>query len=214
MWIVTALGLGVGLAMDACAVSMANGLQEPKMKSKKAMLIAFFFGFFQMGMPILGYLAVTALSSALGETFTTIFGYFVPWIALGLLLFLGIKMIVESIKESKEENKEEENAKSLTLKTLFIQAIATSIDALSVGIIFAEQEPYISYISFGIIGILTFIISLVAVCVGKKFGTIFSNKAALAGGIILIGIGFEIFFSNWNDVVAGIQAIFSLIAIK
>lgn len=214
MWIVTALGLGVGLAMDACAVSMANGLQEPKMKTKKTMLIALFFGVFQMGMPILGYLAVTALSSILGETFTTIFGYLVPWIALGLLLFLGIKMIVEAIKESKEDNKDEKKDKTLTLKTLFIQAIATSIDALSVGIIFAEQAPYIAYISFGIVGVLTFIISLVAVFIGKKFGTIFSNRAAIVGGIILIGIGFEIFFSNWNDVVAGIQAIFSLIVIK
>ena len=158
MWIVTALGLGVGLAMDACAVSMANGLQEPKMKSKKAMLIAFFFGFFQMGMPILGYLAVTALSSALGETFTTIFGYFVPWIALGLLLFLGIKMIVESIKESKEENKEEENAKSLTLKTLFIQAIATSIDALSAGLTFANYTLTEAIICVLIIMLITFIV--------------------------------------------------------
>lgn len=97
IWILTAIGLGAGLAMDACAVSMSNGLAEPKMKLGKIFTIAGFFGVFQIIMPIFGYLAVTVLSATLGENFTRIFGYLVPWIALTLLLILGIKMIVEGI---------------------------------------------------------------------------------------------------------------------
>lgn len=211
IWILTAIGLGAGLAMDACAVSMSNGLAEPKMKLGKIFTIAGFFGVFQIIMPILGYLAVTVLSATLGENFTRIFGYLVPWIALTLLLILGIKMIVEGIKEGKDSNKEnEESVKKLTIGGLFVQAIATSIDALSVGVIYGNVVPLEAYTSFLIIGIVTFGISVAAVFIGKKFGTIFSNKATIAGGIILCAIGLEIFFSHWNDVVAGISALINL----
>ena len=211
IWILTAIGLGAGLAMDACAVSMSNGLAEPKMKLGKIFTIAGFFGVFQIIMPIFGYLAVTVLSATLGENFTRIFGYLVPWIALTLLLILGIKMIVEGIKESKDSNKEnEESVKKLTIGGLFVQAIATSIDALSVGVIYGNVIPLEAYTTFLIIGIVTFGISVAAVFIGKKFGTIFSNKATIAGGIILCAIGLEIFFSHWNDVVAGISALINL----
>ncbi|HAR47800.1 MAG TPA: hypothetical protein DCX39_06105 [Firmicutes bacterium] len=211
IWILTAIGLGAGLAMDACAVSMSNGLAEPKMKLGKIFTIAGFFGVFQIIMPIFGYLAVTVLSATLGENFTRIFGYLVPWIALTLLLILGIKMIVEGIKEGKDSNKEnEESVKKLTIGGLFVQAIATSIDALSVGVIYGNVIPLEAYTTFLIIGIVTFGISVAAVFIGKKFGTIFSNKATIAGGIILCAIGFEIFFSHWNDVVAGISALINL----
>lgn len=211
IWILTAIGLGAGLAMDACAVSMSNGLAEPKMKLGKIFTIAGFFGVFQIIMPIFGYLAVTVLSSTLGENFTRIFGYLVPWIALTLLLILGIKMIVEGIKEGKDSNKEnEESVKKLTIGGLFVQAIATSIDALSVGVIYGNVIPLEAYTTFLIIGIVTFGISVAAVFIGKKFGTIFSNKATIAGGIILCAIGLEIFFSHWNDVVAGISALIKL----
>lgn len=211
IWILTAIGLGAGLAMDACAVSMSNGLAEPKMKLGKIFTIAGFFGVFQIIMPIFGYLAVTVLSATLGENFTRIFGYLVPWIALTLLLILGIKMIVEGIKEGKDSNKEnEESVKKLTIGGLFVQAIATSIDALSVGVIYGNVIPLEAYTTFLIIGIVTFGISVAAVFIGKKFGTIFSNKATIAGGIILCAIGLEIFFSNWNDVVAGISALINL----
>lgn len=211
IWILTAIGLGAGLAMDACAVSMSNGLAEPKMKLGKIFTIAGFFGVFQIIMPIFGYLAVTVLSATLGENFTRIFGYLVPWIALTLLLILGIKMIVEGIKEGKDSNKEnEESVKKLTIGGLFIQAIATSIDALSVGVIYGNVVPLEAYTTFLIIGIVTFGISVAAVFIGKKFGTIFSNKATIAGGIILCAIGLEIFFSHWNDVVAGISALINL----
>jgi UPF0059 membrane protein FAEPRAM212_01767 len=211
IWILTAIGLGAGLAMDACAVSMSNGLAEPKMKLGKIFTIAGFFGVFQIIMPIFGYLAVTVLSATLGENFTRIFGYLVPWIALTLLLILGIKMIVEGIKEGKDSNKEnEESVKKLTIGGLFVQAIATSIDALSVGVIYGNVVPLEAYTTFLIIGIVTFGISVAAVFIGKKFGTIFSNKATIAGGIILCAIGLEIFFSHWNDVVAGISALIKL----
>lgn len=211
IWILTAIGLGAGLAMDACAVSMSNGLAEPKMKLGKIFTIAGFFGVFQIIMPIFGYLAVTVLSATLGENFTRIFGYLVPWIALTLLLILGIKMIVEGIKEGKDNNKEnEESVKKLTIGGLFVQAIATSIDALSVGVIYGNVIPLEAYTTFLIIGIVTFGISVAAVFIGKKFGTIFSNKATIAGGIILCAIGLEIFFSHWNDVVAGISALIKL----
>lgn len=211
IWILTAIGLGAGLAMDACAVSMSNGLAEPKMKLGKIFTIAGFFGVFQIIMPIFGYLAVTVLSATLGENFTRIFGYLVPWIALTLLLILGIKMIVEGIKEGKDSNKEnEESVKKLTIGGLFVQAIATSIDALSVGVIYGNVVPLEAYTTFLIIGIVTFGISVAAVFIGKRFGTIFSNKATIAGGIILCAIGLEIFFSHWNDVVAGISALINL----
>lgn len=211
IWILTAIGLGAGLAMDACAVSMSNGLAEPKMKLGKIFTIAGFFGVFQIIMPIFGYLAVTVLSATLGKNFTRIFGYLVPWIALTLLLILGIKMIVEGIKEGKDSNKEnEESVKKLTIGGLFVQAIATSIDALSVGVIYGNVIPLEAYTTFLIIGIVTFGISVAAVFIGKKFGTIFSNKATIAGGIILCAIGLEIFFSHWNDVVAGISALINL----
>lgn len=229
MWliIVTALGLGVGLAMDACAVSMSNGLREPKMKIGKILTIAAFFGVFQMGMPIIGYLALTVLNNILGEKFTTVFSYFIPWIALILLLYLGIKMLVDGFKSSdpckkcdnysicnehcdKKKESEESSGKTLTIKELFVQAIATAIDALSVGIIFAEKAPLEAYLSFLIIGVVTFIISVAAVFIGKKFGTIFSNKATIAGGFILIAIGLEIFFTNFNDVKEGLIQLFNL----
>lgn len=209
LWIITAIGLGAGLAMDACAVSMSNGLANPKMKISKICLIAGFFGVFQILMPIIGYLSVTLLSNALGESFTTIFSYLVPWIALTLLLILGIKMIVEGIKEGKHKEEKVEE-KVLTFGTLLVQAIATSIDALSVGVIYGNVNHFKAYITFLIVGIVTFFISFASVFIGKKFGTIFENKATIAGGIILCAIGLEIFFTHWSDVVNGLNTLFNL----
>ena len=209
LWIITAIGLGAGLAMDACAVSMSNGLANPKMKISKICLIAGFFGVFQILMPIIGYLSVTLLSDALGESFTTMFSYLVPWIALTLLLILGINMIVEGIKEGKHKEEKVEE-KVLTIGALFVQAIATSIDALSVGVIYGNVNPFEAYITFLIVGIVTFFISFASVFIGKKFGTVFENKATIAGGIILCAIGLEIFFTHWSDVVNGLNALFNL----
>lgn len=211
IWIITAIGLGAGLAMDACAVSMSNGLAEPNMKLKKTFLIAGMFGLFQILMPVIGYLIITVLSSSLGENFSRIFGYLVPWIALILLLFLGIKTIVDGIKEGKEkDNEENKKSKNITIGYLLLQAVATSIDALSVGIIYGNVPPLEAYLTFAIVGVITFAICVAAVFIGKKFGTLFANKATIAGGIILIAIGLEIFFTHWSDVVAGINTLISL----
>lgn len=174
--------LGAGLAMDACAVSMANGLKEAKMKINKTILIAFIFGFFQVLMPLIGYFV--------GHAILDLIEKFIPWMAFVLLLFVGIKMIIEAVKG----NDDETNDKALlTFKTLLVQGVATSIDALSVGLTFADYTVSLAFISALIIAVVTFVISFIAVFIGKKFGTKFGSKAEIAGGIILILIGIEIF---------------------
>lgn len=202
-WILTAIGLGIGLAMDACAVATTDGLSEPKMKWRKILLISGMFGLFQGMMPTLGYLAVTVFSLILGEGFAKIFTYFVPYLALIILSYLGIKLIIDSIK-----NKDEEKKSSITFAVIIVQAVATSIDALSVGVVLSDLIMFEALMSFLIIGFLTFGICVLAVNVGKKFGTLFSSKAGIIGGSILILIGFEIFFSNWDLVVESIKLIF------
>lgn len=202
-WILTALGLGLGLAMDACAVSTTDGLSEPNMKWKKILLISGMFGIFQGMMPTIGYLAVTVFSLILGEGFTKIFTYFVPYLALIILCYLGIKLIIDNVKK-----KENEETKKITFAVIIIQAVATSIDALSVGVVLSDLDMFQAMMSFLIIGILTFAICVLAVNIGKKFGTVFSAKAGLIGGAILIFIGFEIFFSNWDLVVESFNLIF------
>lgn len=176
---------GVGLAMDACAVSMANGLNEAKMKTRKAVLIALMFGLFQALMPLIGYFVGHALLQYIEA--------YIPWIALILLGFIGGKMLVEGIKHKDEEHV----AKSLTFIGIVVQAIATSIDALSVGLTIAEYTVLEAIICATIIAVVTFIISFIAVHIGKKFGTKLGNKAEILGGIILIAIGLEIFISSF-----------------
>ena len=202
-WSITAILLGLGLAMDACAVSTTNGLSEPKMKWNKILLISGLFGLFQGAMPTLGYLAVTVFSLVLGADFTRIFCYFVPYIALIVLCYLGIKLIIDSVKKE-----EDEETKKLTLGVILVQAVATSIDALSVGVVLGDLPMFEAMMSFLIIALLTFGICVVAVLVGKKFGGIFASKAGIVGGAILVFIGFEIFFSNWDMVVESLQLVF------
>ncbi len=184
MFIITSLLLGVGLAMDACAVSMANGLNEPKMKINKILLISIMFGLFQGLMPFVGYIVG---SSILGKI-----EWIIPWVALILLAIVGGKMLYEGLV-NKEETKE---IKELTFKVLFIQAIATSIDALSVGFTIANYTLIEAIISVGIIALVTFIICVGAVYIGKKFGDKLGHKAEILGGIILILIGLEIFIEG------------------
>lgn len=184
--IITSFFLGIGLAMDACAVSMANGLKEPQMKLRKIILIAFMFGFFQALMPFIGYLV--------GSAFLTKISGIIPFVALILLGIVGGKMLLEGLN-SKEED-EELNNKELTFKVLIIQAIATSIDALSVGFTISDYKIIEALISVIIIAIVTFIICVGAVFIGKKFGTKLGKKAEILGGIILIAIGIEIFISG------------------
>lgn len=182
--IITSLFLGIGLAMDACAVSMANGMNHPKEKYKKILLMTLMFGIFQGFMPFIGYLVGSAILSDIE--------WLIPYVALGLLGFLGIDMIVNSIKGGDEHEKVE----SLTLKVLFIQAIATSIDALSVGFTISNYNLIEAIVCVSIVAISTFIICIFGVKIGKKFGTKLGNKAELIGGIILVLIGIEIFISG------------------
>lgn len=202
-WIVTAILLGLGLSMDACAVSTTDGLSEPNMKWKKILLISGMFGLFQMLMPTIGYLAVTVFSAVLGEGFTKVFQYFVPYLALIILGYLGIKSIVDSCK--KEENSEK---KTILFHLIFIQSIATSIDALSVGVVLGDLVLFKALITFLLIGLVTFAMCIIALLLGKKFGNLFASKAGIIGGAILIFIGFEIFFSNWELVVESFELIF------
>ena len=172
--------LGVGLAADALAVSMTNGFNEPKMPVKRVALIAAFFGLFQGVMPLIGYFVGAALFKSIEKV--------IPWISLVILGFLGIKAVKGGLEE-----RDEQTVKRLTVAVLFGQAVATSLDALSVGFTMADVSPLSAAIIVTIIATETFIISFAGVNVGKKFGDMFGNKAEIAGGIILILIGTEIF---------------------
>ncbi len=178
--------LGVGLAMDAFSVSMANGLNEPLMKKRKMFGIAGAFGFFQGLMPMLGWLLVHSLVSVF-----SVLEKFIPWLALALLGFIGVKMIIDGVK-----NKDSEEKPMVGIVALLVQGVATSIDALSVGLTIAEYDYLMALVSAGIIMVITFIICLVGVLLGKKFGTYLANKATIFGGVILILIGIEIFITG------------------
>lgn len=178
--------LGVGLAMDAFSVSMANGLNEPCMKRCKICLVAGTFALFQALMPMLGWICVHTVLQ-----YFNAFQKFIPYIALILLLFIGGKMLMDGFKK-----KDEEECVGIGILALLVQGIATSIDALSVGFTIAEYDLLSAFISSLIIAVVTFIICLIGILIGKKFGTVLSNKAQIFGGIILIAIGLEIFITG------------------
>ena len=182
----TSAALGVGLAMDACAVSMANGLNEPSMKTGKSLLIAGMFGFFQALMPMTGWLCVNLL-----VRYFSVFNSIIPYVSLALLGFIGRKMLADGIK-NKNDN---ENQKTLTFGALIMQAIATSIDALSTGFAMEEitNDVWEALLCSTIIAVVTFAISFCSIFIGKKFGDKLGNKAQILGGVILIAIGIEIF---------------------
>lgn len=179
--------LGVGLAMDAFSVSLANGLQEPAMKKKKMCGIAGVFALFQAIMPMLGWICVHTILQ-----YFKAFEKFIPWIALILLLFIGGKMLIEGIKSKDDE----EEQSRLGIGALLVQGVATSIDALSVGFTIAEYGFLMALVCACIIAVVTFVICMTGLAIGKKFGTIFSSKATIFGGIILIVIGLEIFITE------------------
>ena len=189
LFVLNSILFGVGLAMDAFSVSIANGLNEPKMPVKRVLLIAGTFGLFQTVMPLTGWLCVHSIAEAFQA-----FQHFIPWIALALLLFIGIKMILEGRKEETEEEKEE--TKLLHGGALLVQGIATSIDALSVGFTIAEYTWAFALIEAVIIGVVTFGICILGVKLGKKLGMKLAGKASIFGGIILILIGLEIFITG------------------
>lgn len=185
---IVSIALGISLAMDAFSVSLANGLNEPNMKKRHMCLIAGVFAFFQALMPMLGWVCVYFFVNQF-----KVFEPCIPWIALALLLFIGIKMLIEGIKDKNEE--EEKNFHHLTLKVLLVQGVATSIDALSVGFTFVEEgyDWLGALVCSLIISVVTFGICIAGVILGKKFGTKLAGKATILGGIILIIIGVVIF---------------------
>ena len=187
-FILNSVLLGIGLAMDAFSVSIANGLHDPQMKKNRMCLIAGTFAFFQFLMPMIGWFCVHFLV----ETFTS-FQKAVPWIALLLLGYIGSKMIWEAFHEQQENA---EDALSLTAGTLIIQGIATSIDALSTGFTIAEYGWHMALIASLIISAVTFIICVVGVRIGKAFGMKLARRASVFGGVILILIGLEIFLKG------------------
>ena len=175
--------LGVGLAMDAFSVSLANGLHDPHMSRRRGTIIAGTFAGFQAAMPMLGWVCVHTIV----ELFSS-FETFVPWIALALLGYIGGKMLVEGIK-----GEEAEEAAELSAGALFVQGVATSIDALSVGFTISEYGWGMALVCSLIIAVVTFFVCTAGLSLGKKFGTKLSGKASILGGVILIGIGLEIF---------------------
>ncbi|MCQ2498108.1 MAG: manganese efflux pump MntP family protein [Lachnospiraceae bacterium] len=189
LFFVNAIGFGIGLAMDAFSVSLANGLNEPNMKKKRMCLIAGTFALFQIAMPLIGWSCVHYIASAFQK-----FQPFIPWIALILLLFIGGKMLIEGIKSIKSE--EEPEPAIVGVGALILQGIATSIDALSVGFTIADLNYKEAILEAVIIGIVTFFICIGGLILGKKFGTKLSSKATILGGVILIAIGLEIFITG------------------
>ena len=186
--ILNSIFLGFGLALDAFSVSVADAMANPGMKKRRKFSIALTFAVFQTLMPLIGWICVKTIADKF-----TIFQKAVPYIALILLAYIGIKMIIESRKGGEEEN---EGVAALTFATLMIQGIATSIDALSVGFAIADYSSLEALVSTLIIGITTFIICIFGLELGKKVGKAFSDKATLLGGCILIIIGLEIFIKG------------------
>lgn len=178
--------LGVGLAMDAFSVSMANGLHEPQMSRTKSAKVAGTFALFQAVMPMAGWICVHTIV----ELFSS-FEQFIPWIALLLLGYIGGKMLLEGIK-----GEETEEAAELSAGALFVQGVATSIDALSVGFTISENGWLMALVCSLIIAVVTFFICEAGLSIGRTFGTKLSGKASILGGVILIGIGIEIFLTG------------------
>ena len=175
--------IAVSLAMDAFAVSICKGLSMKKMDWKKAIIIGLYFGIFQGGMPLIGYL--------LGVGFEESIKFIDHWIAFGLLVFIGGNMI----KEALSKNDEDEVDDSVDFKTMIVLAIATSIDALAVGVTFAFLNVNI-LLAVALIGIITFVISCIGVKLGNVFGDKYEKKAELAGGVVLVLIGLKILLEH------------------
>ena len=208
----------VGLAMDACAVAMTNGMTNPKMPVRRAVLIGVFFGFFQFLMPLIGYF----LTGIIANEFQDFFEKVSAWVSFGLLAFLGGKMLYEGIEEWKESKNPStdgcencdtlgactrltanEDKNELTLGKLFMQAIATSIDALAVGVTLQTLKMSEAGLALGVwgstamIGIITFALSVGAVYIGKAVGGRLANKAEMFGGAVLLAIGVKILLGSF-----------------
>ena len=178
------IGIAIGLSMDALAVSVANGIMIKKLRVEHAFRIAFSFGFFQAIMPLIGWAA--------GITFSAYIKEIDHWVAFGLLVIVGSRMIWESFTNSQ---KDEAARNCLHFPTLLILSLATSIDALAVGVSFAFLDMTI-WFPILIIGLITFVICFIGVKIGNKLGPIFGNKLGIIGGLVLIGIGIRILIQH------------------
>lgn len=198
--------LSVALAMDACAVAMTNGMSDNQIKVKKALLIGAFFGFFQFLMPLIGFF----ITGFIADNFLEIFETLSAWISFALLAFLGIKMLADGIKEYREKCKfcqevekiQKENA-ALPIGKLFLQAIATSIDALAVGVTLKMAALSPTGLVSGewgatlTIGVITFVLSVISVYIGKAIGNKLTDKAGMFGGAVLLLIGLKILLESF-----------------
>lgn len=179
--------LGVGLAMDAFSVSLANGLNEPNMRKRKMTIVAGTFAGFQAAMPLIGWFCVHTIV----HYFRT-FEKLIPWIALILLCFIGGKMLLDGLRGGEDE----EEPAGVGFMSLIVQGVATSIDALSVGFTISEYGAVMAIVCAIIIAAVTFVICLFGILLGKRFGMQYSSKATILGGSILIMIGVEIFITG------------------
>lgn len=180
--------LGIALAMDAFSISVTNGINDTCMKKSKMITIAGVFALFQILMPLIGWICVHTIAQQF-EAFSKL----IPWIALVLLLFIGGKMLIEGIKGDGEEVSD---SSDLSLGALIVQGIATSIDALSTGFTIADYSFAPALCESLIIGIVTFVLCMLGLILGKKIGMKLSEKAMIVGGLILIGIGLKIFIEG------------------
>ena len=183
----TSIMLGVGLAMDAFSVSLANGLNEPCMKRKRMCGVAGIFAAFQLAMPMIGWICVSTVANLFGA-----FEKCIPWIAFILLGYIGGKMLYEGIK-----GEETEECVAVGVKALLVQGVATSMDALSVGFTIADYNWLEALLACLLIGVVTFFICYAGLEIGKKAGTKLAGKAGILGGVILIVIGLKIFVGSF-----------------
>ena len=185
IFIINAILLGVGLAMDAFSVSIANALADSTMSRRRQVIIAGTYAFFQFAMPVIGWLLVKTVVSYF-QTIETL----IPWIALALLLFIGGKMLWEGLSDKGEDAGE---VQRLTAGALILQGIATSIDALSVGLTLATYRAVDALLAALIIAVVTYLICRAGLLIGRRFGVLLGARARVLGGAVLIGVGLEIF---------------------
>ena len=187
VFFLNSLLLGVGLAMDAFSVSLANGLNQPDMRTNQVCGIAGVFAVFQAAMPLAGWVCVHTVL-----LYFRVFEKFIPWIALILLLYIGGEMLLEGLKNGNKETM----TGYLSFSALMLQGVATSIDALSVGFTIADYGFLQALVCALLIALVTFFLCVAGLFLGKRFGTRLSNRANILGGVILIAIGIEIFVTG------------------
>lgn len=187
--------IGVVLSMDAFAVAMCRGLSMHKINYLHAVIIALTFGVFQAAMPLIGWF--------LGTRFANLISNVDHWVAFGLLLLIGGKMIFDAIFGKEDDKEKTDSGEKLNIRELLLMAIATSIDALAMGITFAIVDGISIWWSVAIIGVLTFAICFVGVLIGHTFGNKFEKQASLIGGIVLILIGLKILLEHLGIIYLG-----------